>query len=96
MKTHMKIFYAVAGLLVAAVGCSEDQDIKLVEPSHRVIYTSEMDFQNRIEVGGDISFGDASAGVASRQWTFPQGVVDILGSDNDETSSEWTGPIFLF
>lgn len=90
MKTYFKIFKIVVMLLIILTACSDDQDLKLVEPSHRVIYTSEMDFQNRIEVNGEISFGDASAGVESRLWTFPEGVVDVIGSTNDINSTEWT------
>ncbi len=89
MKTifnKYKIYFAMVAVLVA---CSDDQELNLIEPSHRVIYTSEMDFQNQIEVMGEIGFGDASAGVESRVWTFPDNVVDIIGSDNDKTSTEW-------
>ena len=65
MKTLInkyKIYFAMLAVLVA---CSDAQDLDLIEPSHRVIYTSEMDFQNQIEVMGEIGFGDASAGVES-------------------------------
>jgi len=74
-------------MILGAIGCGDDNPI-LEEPSHRVIFTSEMDFENTIEVEGVISFGDVSAGVESRIWTFPEGVVDIIDSDNDVTSSE--------
>ena len=90
MKTNLNTYKIVLMLLVILAACSDQEDIKLIEPNHRVIYTSEMDFENTIEVNGEISFGDASAGVESREWTFPDNVVDILGSDNDVTSSEWT------
>lgn len=70
-------------------GCKKD-DLVLEEPSHRVIFTSEMDFENKINVGEEIALGDVSAGVVSRTWTFPADVVDIIGSDNDATSEEAT------
>ncbi|MEO1448231.1 MAG: hypothetical protein AAFV07_01820, partial [Bacteroidota bacterium] len=75
-------------LSVLVVGCKKEEILQ--EPSHRVIFTSEMDFQNRIQVGGSITFGDVSAGVASREWTFPAGAADIVDSDNDELSTEAT------
>lgn len=68
-------------------GCGKKDELVLLEPSHRVIFTSEMDFQNKIQVTNSLSFGDVSAGVESRTWTFPAGV-DILDSDNDQTSTE--------
>ncbi|MEM8899935.1 MAG: hypothetical protein AAGC85_17605 [Bacteroidota bacterium] len=76
--------------LIAILGliACEKEELTLEEPSHQVIFTSEMDFQNTIEINGKISFGDVSAGVESRVWTFPEGVADILDSDNDVTSSE--------
>jgi len=86
MKKHplrIYLFFLLAALLWTA--CEKD-DLKLEEPSHRVIFTSEMDFENKINVNGEMSFGDVSAGVVSRLWTFPEGVVDIVGSDNDVTS----------
>jgi len=67
--------------------CKKDNDTDLIEANHQVIFTSEMDFQNTIQVEGSISFGDVSSGVASRTWTFPEGV-DIVDSDNDVTSTE--------
>lgn len=67
-------------------GCGKKDELILTEPSHRVIFTSEMDFQNTIEVTNSLSFGDVSAGVESRTWTFPDGV-DIVDSSNDQTST---------
>ncbi|MCF8716249.1 hypothetical protein JM658_15570 [Joostella atrarenae] len=76
----------VISLFIAS--CSDDEDIELIEPSHRVVFTSEMDFENKIEVNNDISFGDISPGVSSRLWTFPEGVADILNAGDDINSSE--------
>ncbi|WP_343854891.1 hypothetical protein, partial [Algoriphagus jejuensis] len=80
-------------LMMAAVVLSQScedpyEGINLNEASHQVIVTSEMDFDNTVQVDGTLSFGDVSAGVVSRVWTFPEGVVDIEGSDNDLTSTE--------
>lgn len=41
-----------------------------------------------INVNEEISFGDGSRGVVSRLWTFPQGVADILGAEDDVNSEE--------
>ncbi|RPD97650.1 hypothetical protein EGM88_07590 [Aureibaculum marinum] len=70
--------------------CEEDNDVKLIETNHQVIYTSEMDFENTIQVNGKISFSDVSQGVVSREWRFPENVVDIIDSENDLTSNEVT------
>ncbi|MEL7119374.1 MAG: hypothetical protein AAFO07_08040 [Bacteroidota bacterium] len=82
----LKFFLLVALLSTAC----EQEDLTLEEPSHRVVFTSEMDFENKVNVGGEIALGDVSAGVVSRLWTFPEGVADILDSDNDVTSEEAT------
>ncbi|MDV7186028.1 hypothetical protein R3X25_01940 [Lutibacter sp. TH_r2] len=70
--------------------CEEDNEVKLSETNHQVIYTSEMDFENTIQVNGKISFSDVSQGIISREWTFPENVVDIIDSENDLTSTEVT------
>ncbi len=75
--------------LLGLVACKKEEQ-PLPEPSHRVVVTSEMDYDNKVRVDGTITFGDVSAGVLSRTWTFPEGVVDILESDNDLTSEEAT------
>lgn len=85
IKTY--IWFIAVALFINA--CSDDSnELSLTEPNHRVVYTSQMDFENKINVNGEIDFGDISAGVASRTWTFPEGVVDIVGSDDDINSSK--------
>ena len=70
------------------IGCeNEDEDTPDV-PSQRVIFTSEQDLGNTINVNEDLTFGDASTGVESRTWTFPEGIVDIENSSNNVTSNE--------
>ncbi|MFD1315211.1 hypothetical protein [Namhaeicola litoreus] len=76
----------IMALIPAA--CGEEDDLKLIEPDHRVVYTSEMDFDNTVEINNSITFGDISPGVVERTWTFPEGVVDIVGSDSDITSND--------
>lgn len=85
---NIKIFQIIALALLVFWGCGKKDDLALIEPSHRVIFTSEMDFQNRIQVTNSLSFGDVSAGVESRMWTFPDGVEIIAGSDNNKTATE--------
>ncbi|MEM9985524.1 MAG: hypothetical protein AAF804_10550, partial [Bacteroidota bacterium] len=75
--------------LLGLVACKKEEQ-PLPEASHRVIVTSEMDYDNKVRVDGTITFGDVSAGVVSRTWTFPADAVDILESDDDVTSTEAT------
>ncbi|MEL6652451.1 MAG: hypothetical protein AAFQ87_16740, partial [Bacteroidota bacterium] len=89
MQRHNINRYLFAFLLASVLLACEKETPTLNEPSHRVIFTSEMDFQNQVQVNGKIAFGDVSAGVASRTWTFPEGA-DILDSDNDQTSNAET------
>ena len=85
IKTY--IWFIAVALFINA--CSDDSnELSLNEPNHRVVYTSQMDFENKINVNGDIDFGDISAGVESRTWTFPEGVVDIIDADDDINSSK--------
>ncbi|MBJ7880121.1 hypothetical protein [Gelidibacter salicanalis] len=72
--------YLLLFLSISACDNSDDNDFS--EPNHRVIYTSQMNFDNKIEVNGEITFGDVSTGIESRTWTFPSGAANI------ETSSE--------
>ncbi|AWW29523.1 hypothetical protein DN752_04915 [Echinicola strongylocentroti] len=89
MKSIIKILSIAC--LGAMVSCEDIyDDLNLNEANNQVIYTSEMDFGNRIQVNGTITFGDVSSGVQSRQWSFPEGAVDIIGSDNDTSSTENT------
>lgn len=84
-------FYLIICLsLIWALMACQRQEIELAEPSHRVVFTSEMDFGNRIEVGNTLTFGDVSPGVVSRTWTFPSGGIDILETDDDATSTDAT------
>ena len=95
-KTTFNIAFLLLFMMIIISACKKDDGLIRNEPSHRVIFTSEMDFENTIEVNGTISFGDVSPGVESRTWTFPgNGVVDIVDSDNDETSSEATVKTFF-
>ncbi|MDO6761320.1 hypothetical protein Q4566_14000 [Tamlana sp. 2_MG-2023] len=85
MKTYKNIAKYLCIAALTFVGCSDDDnDMNLVEPSHRVIYTSQMDFDNQIEVGNYITFGDVSPGVTSRTWGFPEDVTSIEGNQSND------------
>ncbi|WP_296705770.1 hypothetical protein [Algoriphagus sp.] len=90
----MKKYIYIIKLLMVAVMLQSCEDpyegMNLNEASNQVIFTSEMDFENTVQINGELAFGDVSSGVVSRTWTFPEGVVDIEGSDNDVTSTEAT------
>ncbi|AZQ65556.1 hypothetical protein EI427_25420 [Flammeovirga pectinis] len=80
---HILLFSLVAILF----GCQTEWEAPGAEPSHHVVYSSEGDFDNRVEIGGNISFGDVSRGVTSRTWTLPSGAT-IEGTDNVTTSDK--------
>lgn len=67
--------------------CSEDDTENLTEPNHRIILTSEMDFENKVEINGSITFGDASPGVVSREWNFPEGVANVSTSKDQNVKA---------
>ena len=85
---NLKIYKLLLILALTFGACGTESDINSPEATHRVIVTSEMDFENTINVGGKIDFADVSSDVSSRVWTFPEGIVDIAESDNDVTSTE--------
>ncbi len=70
INSYKYLLAIVGGLIISSCG-EELNEPTLIEPSHRVVYTSQVDFNNTIEVGGDITFGDVSRGVVSRTWEFP-------------------------
>ncbi|WP_298502939.1 hypothetical protein [uncultured Maribacter sp.] len=69
------------------VACEEQEELNLTDVNHRVIVTSEQDFANTINVGGDIDLGDISRGVESRTWTLPING-SIISGGTGQTSSE--------
>ncbi len=83
-------YIILACVALFQTACQKDPIEGLSLPNHQVVYTSEMDFQNTIQVGGEITVADISVGVISRKWTFPTSGVDIIGSDNDLDSEEAT------
>ncbi|SFC04644.1 hypothetical protein SAMN04489722_101523 [Algibacter lectus] len=85
---NIGIFKLILFMALFAVACAEDESVNLVEPSHRAIVTSEMDFDNTINVGGHIDFGDISRGVESRTWTFPETVSRISGTDENTSPKD--------
>lgn len=85
---NIKYLKFVFILSLLFVGCNEDESIDLVEPNHRVIVTSEMNFENTINIGGHIDFGDLSRGVQNRTWTFPADASRISGEDGNTSSKD--------
>lgn len=84
MRTKIKIIIATCIVVLGLSSCTDIYDtINLSEANSRIVASSQMDFQNTIRVGTSITLGDLSSGVQSREWTFPDGVADIVGSDND-------------
>lgn len=70
-------------------GCSEDDNsVTLIEPNHRAIVTSEMNFENTINIGGHIDFADLSRGIESRLWTFPKDASSIAEEKGNTSSKE--------
>ena len=89
MKTKFKLIIGILAIVCGLQSCTDDNDnLKLKEANSRVIVTSQMNFNNSVRIGNTITFGDLSSGVVSRLWNFPEGSADIVGSDNDITSSE--------
>lgn len=81
------IYQLLLATTVLFTSC-EKEEIDRIEPSHRSVYNSETDFGNQVEINGTITFGDTSAGVSSREWTFPKNAFTLLESDNNTTSSK--------
>lgn len=74
---YLQFAFVITLLLL---GCNDDDSLTLIEPNHRAIVTSEMNFENTINIGSHIDFGDLSRGVESRLWTFPESAT-ILGEE---------------
>lgn len=84
MKTNIKKIVAVAVVLFGLHSCNDIYDaINLSEANSRNVVSSQMDFKNTIRINTSITLGDISSGVENRTWTFPEGVADIVDSDND-------------
>lgn len=87
-KEEMKKFNYIIGLLtiLAIYGCKKEWEAPGVEPNHQVIYTSEYQFGNRVQVGGSMTFTDASKGIVSRKWSLPEGATVEGTSDTTSTT----------
>ncbi|PWJ59578.1 hypothetical protein CLV98_102412 [Dyadobacter jejuensis] len=87
MKTISKWLTLAGGIVWGLSACKNAYEPPMAENNHMLVVNSQMDFGNTVEVGGEISFGDLSRGVVRREWTLPDAGVDIVGSDNDRTST---------
>lgn len=84
MKKHIYTFFLATAVFFTAC---EKEEVDRIEPSHRAVFNSEMDFQNQVQINGSITFGDNSAGVVSRAWNFPKDAFDIINTNNDTIST---------
>lgn len=84
MKKHIYTLFLATAVLFTS--CEKEQ-VDRIEPSHRAVFNSEMDFLNQVQINGSITFGDYSAGVASRKWAFPKDAFDIINTNNDTVST---------
>ncbi|WPO37599.1 carbohydrate binding domain-containing protein [Flammeovirgaceae bacterium SG7u.111] len=81
-----KIIYK---LLIASLGallflsCGEDEYIAPTQFAHPAITSTP----TKVNLNGSVSFADLGQGVLSRTWTFPEGVADIIDSDDDMLST---------
>ncbi|TRX59968.1 hypothetical protein FNH22_07905 [Fulvivirga sp. M361] len=82
------IYICMIAAMVWFTACDDDYENPTGEPNHFSVFLSEEDFENQVQVNDHIDFGDVSRGVIARTWTFPAGSVDIVGSENNETSPE--------
>jgi hypothetical protein len=85
---NIKILQLIFIATLLFVGCNEEESVALIEPNHRAVVTSEMNFENTINPGGHIDFGDISRGVKSRTWTFPEGSIATIAGEEGNTSSK--------
>ncbi|WP_298363750.1 hypothetical protein [uncultured Lutibacter sp.] len=82
----IKILFVISLIFVS---CGDDLSVETMDTNHRIIVTSEMDFENRVSVNGHIDFGDISRGVVSRLWTLPGGTdVSVIAENGESTSTE--------
>ncbi|PWJ37966.1 hypothetical protein [Sediminitomix flava] len=86
MKKNLKHI----GLLLISFSlfaCSNEWEAPADQPSHHLVFSSEMDYENKVQVGGEITFGDISTGIKSRTWTLPEAGVSIVEGENGTSSS---------
>ncbi|SFF68304.1 hypothetical protein SAMN04488033_10469 [Salegentibacter agarivorans] len=93
MKTYQIIILLLIGTLTWSA-CDKEDLVNVDEPNHRVVYTSQMDFQNRIQVNDTMSFGDVSAGVISRTWTFPENGVNVIDMTTNSSTNAIVKALF--
>ena len=92
---NIKILLLIFFTSIILVDCNDEESVALIEPNHRAIVTSEMNYENTINPGGHIDFGDISRGVKSRVWTFPEGgVVTIAGEEGNTSGKDVVKGIF--
>ncbi|UXP30986.1 hypothetical protein N6H18_11555 [Reichenbachiella agarivorans] len=86
MKNILKYIMVLTLLTWVVSACEEEYQAPNDGAKHSVIYASELSAGNQVQVFGDISFGDASAGVKHREWIVPEGIGYIISDDSASSS----------
>nr|WP_010925622.1 hypothetical protein [Microscilla sp. PRE1]AAK62830.1 MS108 [Microscilla sp. PRE1] len=81
MKYNLIHLFFALMLFWVVSSCEEDYEVPNAGSKHSIVFSSEADFGNQVQVNAPISFGDVSAGVESREWILPEGKAYILGTD---------------
>lgn len=83
MKRNIAVLFMLL-LAVCSITSCDNSFNEEIEFSHPVmLHTNTI-----ININENISFSDLSQGVVTRKWSFPEGVVDVIKSDNDLESGE--------
>ncbi len=93
-----KINYIIAIFITTllVVSCAEDLATDTQDTNHRIIVTSEMDYENKVAIAGHIDFGDISRGVVTRTWSVPNdpSIAKIWGEDGNTSSKNVIKALF--
>ncbi|UXX77846.1 hypothetical protein N7E81_10750 [Reichenbachiella carrageenanivorans] len=86
MKNILKNIMAATLLIWVVSACDDEYEAPNAGAKHSVVYSAEQSTGNQVQVYGTISFGDASAGILSREWSVEEGVGYIISDDSASTS----------
>lgn len=85
---NIKFLQFIFIITLLLFSCNDDDSVVLIESNHRAIVTSEMDFENTINIGAHIDFADLSRGIESRLWTFPENVTELAGEEGNTSTKD--------
>ncbi|WP_020530283.1 hypothetical protein [Flexithrix dorotheae] len=88
MKKYINKLLVLTASLLVLWACEEEYIAPTSEPNHVYITTSFGTVESRLQINGEMDFIDLSRGVVSRKWTFPEGVVELTGEENNVTSEK--------